>query len=217
MGGAGADCTCKPGEKRQPCEVDGVEIGCCQPGKVSGKKPPRRDSVTEGASDKTHADGEGSESERDADDHAEGVSDKPHADSDGDGHKNENDDFPKDKKEWKDSDDDGTGDNLDAYPHDPDCKDQDDCPEAQPGTADAHGWDPIAIDKVEKPLPPQGYNEYARGPRVEHDDQETYTGDWRKEWPTVDETEEESIRRICEKNPANDWCKRYQRYREFAR
>jgi len=60
------------------------------------------------------------------------------------------------------------------------------------------------FNKVERPLPTHGYH----GPLVEHDDGDTWTGDWRKEWPTGHESEKQAIARICEDFPENEWCKR---------
>eukprot|EP00929_Paragymnodinium_shiwhaense_P050172 TRINITY_DN25286_c0_g1_i1.p1 TRINITY_DN25286_c0_g1~~TRINITY_DN25286_c0_g1_i1.p1 ORF type:complete len:1019 (+),score=433.11 TRINITY_DN25286_c0_g1_i1:151-3207(+) len=177
----------------------------------------------------------------------DGIPDGSDPDRDGDGYNNEKDAYPDNPKEWKDSDGDGVGNNKDAHPYDKNCWKDGDCLEpavagvvgdgaeaaaaatAAEGGDNAtdggividpstkHGWDPEEIDKVEKLLPPQGYDEHSRGPKVEHDDQETYTGDWRKEWPKKDETEQETITRICREQPHNVWCKRYQDHGQFRR
>mmetsp|Transcript_52010 Transcript_52010/g.112728 ORF Transcript_52010/g.112728 Transcript_52010/m.112728 type:complete len:432 (+) Transcript_52010:58-1353(+) len=156
-------------------------------------------------------DGDGHKNENDAfpkdpkhfkDSDGDGIPDDEDADRDGDGQHNNEDVFPDDPKEWLDSDKDGVGDNADAYPFDPNCSDEDKPCEVT-GNAKAHA---VKTDKVEKPLPPQGYNEEAIGPLVEHDDAKTYTGDWRGEWPTSGEEMKETFLRICKKNPKNRWC-----------
>jgi hypothetical protein len=55
-------------------------------------------------------------------------------------------------------------------------------------------------------LPTQGY----WGKLVEHEDQETSTGDWQKEFTAV--TGSDSRRKICEKNPDNMWCQEHYGY-----
>jgi len=119
------------------------------------------------------------------------VEEKP--DSDGDGYPDDEDAFPNDPKEWKDSDGDGLGDNADPFPNDPE----------KPGKEPA--W---KTDKVEKPLPAQGYDEVSPGEKVEHNDKSTYTGDWREEWPMKDEAHKETVDRICRENPDNEWCQK---------
>jgi len=118
-------------------------------------------------------------------------------DTDGDGHFDAQDAFPCDPLEWKDSDKDGVGDNSDECPDNPKfwkapCKED----------------VAYSMDKVERGLPPDGYDEYSRG-RVEHDDMKTHTHDWQKEWPQSDETETETMKRICAKEPHNKWCRRF--------
>jgi hypothetical protein len=47
-------------------------------------------------------------------------------------------------------------------------------------------------------LPTQGYI----GKLVEHEDQETFTGDWQKEFGS------KKMWKFCKKNPDNPWCPR---------
>jgi len=125
-------------------------------------------------------------------------------DKDGDGIPDEEDDFPRDKTEWKDTDGDGVGDNKDAFPKDPKCI-TDPCLEKG------------SLTKEIVPMPEQGYNEYSPGKEVTHDDGATLTGDWRSEWPRKQESERDSILRICEENPENVWCKTYRKHGHFRR
>lgn len=137
------------------------------------------------------------------------------ADSDGDGHPDSRDAFPNDPTEWMDTDGDGIGDNADedddndgvpdsqdAFPKDPTRGQLRDAGGAPiPAVAAAPSPGPATnIDKIERPLPVQGYNEYQPGEgNVEHDDKVTYVGDWRGEYgnhPT--ETEPDTWKRICE-------------------
>uniref|UniRef100_A0A7S1S4C8 Uncharacterized protein n=1 Tax=Alexandrium catenella TaxID=2925 RepID=A0A7S1S4C8_ALECA len=116
---------------------------------------------------------------------------KRQPDRDGDGVPDKEDAFPDDPSEWKDSDGDGVGDNADAFPFNKDCHSRDEpC---------------YSYNKVRKPLPPQGYDEYHPGKGVEHGD-DTVTGDWHKEWPW-EEKAQEVVDRICKKHPDNPWCK----------
>lgn len=55
-------------------------------------------------------------------------------------------------------------------------------------------------------MPDQGYGEVS-SKLVEHKNMETFTNDWRKEWPNHGETEEGSYDRICKKYPDKLWCK----------
>lgn len=78
--------------------------------------------------------------------------------------------------------------------------------------------DPSGLDKARKALPSQGYNEYGHGPTVQHDNSQTWTGDWTNEWPTVpSESEKQSIKRICREHPNNKWCNKYKKHGEFLR
>jgi len=141
----------------------------------------------------------------------DGIGDNSDPDIDGDGIPNEEDGFPRDDKEWADSDGDGVGDNSDDFPHNPDCSDDSKPPcDTLEVDEDAPGFDSTGVDKVEKPLPSSGYTDVDRGPLVEHDDQQTYTGDWLDEWPRhAEELSKESVSRICKKHPENDWCRRH--------
>jgi len=140
-------------------------------------------------------------------------------DTDGDGYPDSSDVFPDDPTEWLDSDGDGVGDNSDAFPHDPNCQTLEDpgcvaAPAPAPAAAEvaeapALEVDGSGIDKKERGLPPQGYDEYGSG-TVQHDDQKTFTGDWRAEWPARKETEPQSWARICKEGHNNYlWCKLY--------
>lgn len=140
----------------------------------------------------------------------------PAGDADGDGYSGESDAFPNDPTEWQDSDGDGVGDNSDYAPYDPNCQAADDpgcagapagAPAASPASAPAFApVDLGSIDKTNRPLPEQGYDEYDSGTGVQHGNLETMTGDWRSEWPKQDETEDESTTRAC-KDTNSLWCK----------
>jgi len=141
----------------------------------------------------------------------------PAGDIDGDGYSGEADAFPNDPTEWQDSDGDGVGDNSDHAPHDPNCSVLGDpgCPSApSPAPAPAPASAPAAVpvdlgnlDKTNRPLPSQGYDEYDdSGTGVQHGNNETMTDDWRAEWPKQDETEDESTTRACKDN-SSLWCK----------
>lgn len=90
-------------------------------------------------------------------------------------------------------------------------------PGPAPGPAAATGPAPAPapmitdLDKVIRPLPVQGYNEFSHGANgsVMHEDSKTLTSDWRMEWPDLPETEGRSVERICEDQPDHDWCKLY--------
>lgn len=132
-------------------------------------------------------------------------------DLDGDGIKDKDDAFPDNPIEWKDSDGDGVGDNSDRWPLDPTCSDEGDvcggagpspAPAAAPGPAPSGG---LTMDE-NIPLPSQGYSEYSKK-NVAHDDGKTMTSDWRGEWPMSSGSEEDNIKRICDKNPNHAWCK----------
>lgn len=141
-------------------------------------------------------------------------------DRDGDGKKDDVDKFPDDPNEWSDSDGDGIGDNQDAYPHNPHCYSKDlPCEEKAPKDFQFEGQylDPAALNKVEKGLPVQGYDEHSKT-LVEHNDRETYAGDWQSEFDAYnDHTEQETIAKICEKDPDNVWCDNERRVAKFAR
>jgi len=170
-------------------------------------------------------------------DNADHFPDDPNesVDSDGDGFGDASDAFPEDANDWGDSDGDGVGDNADTYPNNPDCQ-EDPC--ASPGAAAVVAASPAApagapaapgalppmvlpweLNKVGRELPPQGYNEHSAGhdDLVGHDDMQTWTGDWGKEWPHKREPEKRSIDRICNKYPDSAWCKKYEQHGHFAR
>ncbi|CAK0865212.1 unnamed protein product [Prorocentrum cordatum] len=111
-------------------------------------------------------------------------------DSDGDGVPDVDDPAPNDAKCWemscvpKDSDGDGVMDEDDPSPNDPTC------------------WEEWCAQDLRRDLT--------------HRDGETWTGDWRKEWkgpeqdgPHRNETEEESVARICRDYPESEWCTKY--------
>jgi len=63
------------------------------------------------------------------------------------------------------------------------------------------------FDKKVRDLPDQGYDEHSDPKWVQHQDFDTQTEDWQKEWPSWDETEGQSTDRICEERPDHLWCK----------
>mmetsp|Transcript_80343 Transcript_80343/g.260379 ORF Transcript_80343/g.260379 Transcript_80343/m.260379 type:complete len:489 (-) Transcript_80343:154-1620(-) len=121
------------------------------------------------------------------------------SDRDGDGVSDKDDAFPDDPKEHADRDGDGVGDSADEHPDDPNCSKS---PCEDPNDV-AH-----RLNKVERGLPPDGYDEHTPG-LVEHDDMKTATSDWQSEWPRTGETQEEAMLRICAEDPDNTWCKKY--------
>jgi len=123
-------------------------------------------------------------------------------DTDGDGIVDINDPAPKDPKCWtnscaEDADGDGIMDVNDPAPHDPTC------------------WElacsPAGLNKVRKPVPSQVYNDSGHDLGETEDvlpGNKTLTGDWRDEWPSKEEeTQDESISRICKETPDTAWCK----------
>jgi len=64
------------------------------------------------------------------------------------------------------------------------------------------------LDKVHKPLPEQGYH----GRDVQHKDKHTWTEDWQSEWDQNDESERETISRVCKDHPSSEWCKRFMQF-----
>lgn len=70
------------------------------------------------------------------------------------------------------------------------------------------------FDKKWRDLPDQGYDEHSDPKWVQHQDFDTQTEDWQKEWPSWDETEGQSTARICEERPDHLWCKLYLKDRE---
>jgi len=75
-----------------------------------------------------------------------------------------------------------------------------------------------ALKKMSETLgaPSQGYDELSGRKNVEHENGKTMTSDWGEEWPRVDETHEESKKRICREEKAaaekafvepSKWCK----------
>lgn len=75
-------------------------------------------------------------------------------------------------------------------------------------TKEAVAVDFTMPDKTRRPLPNQGYNEFARGPPVEHSNM-TQLGDWGKEWPQNNEEREYSFLKHCVTHPDSEWCVRY--------
>lgn len=139
------------------------------------------------------------------------------SDRDGDGVPDKIDVFPDNKHEWKDSDGDGIGDNTDAYPYNADCFsatlpcDKKVGPETKP-LHPKMPLDPSKLDMtprhIDKGLPPQGYDEFHPGVRVKHDNT-SHTADWQGEFPKLEHSHEEEVRRICEQHPNNTWCARF--------
>jgi len=145
------------------------------------------------------------------------------SDRDGDRYPDNEDEFPDDPAEWKDTDGDGVGDNADAYPLDPNCwkgsclrssGDTEDGETLPTNTSSTQGTVPDDSGDANRvgsqPLPEHGYDEFSPR-RVQHLNSKTWTGDWNTEWPRINETERESIRRICKDHPNNVWCKKYER------
>jgi hypothetical protein len=148
----------------------------------------------------------------------DGIGDNSDDDLDGDGVANKEDAFPSDPTEWKDSDGDGVGDNKDAYPFNPKCHDPlKECHDVKGHKMPKPGspQDPATyLDKdALKPLPEQGFNEASDvGPKVNHENYYTWVSDWQDEWPTQEDmTEEQTMRRICNGNTQNVWCRKYLR------
>lgn len=135
-------------------------------------------------------------------------------DSDGDGHGDNSDVFPDDPEEWADSDGDGWGDNADEFPNDPNCHAE---PCGQSAINEPEVVQPWHLNKVERGLPEQGYNEHSPEALADHNDMHTMTSDWRSERPIYKESEEHTLRRICERHPNNHWCGRYRVHGRFAR
>jgi len=168
-------------------------------------------------------------------DNADHFPDDPNesVDSDGDGIGDSADVFPHDANEGSDSDGDGVGDNADPYPNNPDChKDPCASPDVIAAAAASPAGAPAGAPGVVPPmvlpwelnmagrdLPPQGYDEHSAGhdDLVSHDDMQTWTSDWGKEWPHKRESEQASIDRICNKYPSSAWCKKYEHHGHFAR
>lgn len=87
---------------------------------------------------------------------------------------------------------------------------------ASPGTAAvASVAGPTGLDKrvPESGLPVQGYNEHSEK-NVVHKNFETQTGDWRSEWPSSGETEDQSTDRICKEQPDLLWCRMWKTSRQ---
>jgi len=120
-------------------------------------------------------------------------------DKDGDGVADYDDAFPDDPTEWSDRDGDGHGDQIDEFPDNANCWKS---PCVDP--------DDVAntMNKVERGLPPDGYDEHTPG-LVEHDDMHTSTDDWQDEYPRHSEdTREATMQKLCAEEPDNTWCKR---------
>lgn len=138
-------------------------------------------------------------------------------DSDGDGVFDNEDAFPHNDKETKDSDGDGTGDNSDTYPNDPACSHAGGFNACGGNGTDADSGNstnstgPIKyLDKKITPMHEDGYNEYTKG-KILHEDIKTRTGDWLKERPRKDESDEEATVRHCQKTPHTVFCTLYLR------
>lgn len=69
--------------------------------------------------------------------------------------------------------------------------------------------DGLGVDKKIKHLPPQGYDDWGKPLVPPYVDGESHSKDWRKEWPKADETEDESVMKICLEHPEHAWCKLY--------
>jgi len=213
-----------PDDANEWADLDGDGIGDNSDDDRDGDGVPNdKDAFPRDNKEHSDRDGDGFGDNADDDVDGDGISnDKDHfphdsskneQDRDGDGIPDSKDAFPDDPKEWKDSDDDGHGDNNDDYPDDPHCW-KDPC-----SATSAHNIKPSDLDKNEdRPggLPEQGYDELS-DQWVSHDDMVTWTDDWREEWPSLPESEKESIVRICTDEPNNEWCKRYYKHQSFKR
>lgn len=159
-----------------------------------------------------------------------GVGDNADPDRDGDKIPNAKDRFPDNAKESADSDGDGVGDTEDPRPKNAGCyHDSEDLPcqddsvhgdtahEREELTEPEKQYvDPATLNKVMRPLPSQGNDELS-GELVEHKDRTTATEDWQGEWPQNEESEAESIERICARSPNNTWCKIHRHIRHMPR
>lgn len=138
-------------------------------------------------------------------------------DRDGDGCSDDVDAFPDDPEDCKDSDGDGVGDSKDPWPLNPKCFHATEPCEEEGEPRPKRHVDPATLNKVEQGLPSQGYDEHSHE-LVEHNDGQTYSGDWGAEWPEWNhETEQQSIARICKKHPHNDFCRSEARKKNFNR
>mmetsp|Transcript_53464 Transcript_53464/g.165727 ORF Transcript_53464/g.165727 Transcript_53464/m.165727 type:complete len:289 (+) Transcript_53464:60-926(+) len=76
--------------------------------------------------------------------------------------------------------------------------------------APAPAFAPTGIDKAWDSLPPQGFDEFGKGKIGKDDLGKGSLKDWRSEWPQTDETEAESVARVCKEQPSSHvWCKLY--------
>jgi len=175
------------------------------------KRSGQKDSDGDGIADINDAFPDDPKEWRDLD--KDGIGDNSDEDKDGDGYPNDKDDLPEHKTEWKDTDGDGVGDNIDFKPEDPNCS-EDPCPKNGKGGKKGLLKN---LNKELKPMPEQGFDEVSPGKEVTHDDGNTMTGDWRAEWPRKQESERDTILRICEENPSNSWCKIYRKHNHFRR
>merc|ERR1719161_3246909 len=80
-----------------------------------------------------------------------------------------------------------------------------------PSPAPSPGPGPVPAEfgvmKALDPAPEQGYNEFGDDSEmVNHNDRTTALGDWRTEWPMVDNTEKGLKKSICE-NTKSVYCK----------
>lgn len=174
----------------------------------------------DGIGDNADKDKDGDGCDNEADDYPEDPSrcKTDAGDRDGDGYGDAVDAFPDDPKEWLDSDGDGHGDNGDAYPHNANCySSTEPCDDKVEEHFEGHYVDPSKLNKLEKGLPSQGYDEVSKR-LVEHDDGKTFAGDWQGEWPENNRhSMQQSIEEICKNSPTSVWCKDRKRMAKFAR
>lgn len=64
----------------------------------------------------------------------------------------------------------------------------------------------LTYTKINRPLNVQGFSEHS-DTKVQYDDN-SHSADWRGEWPQNKDSKMESLRKICESQPDNDWCQR---------
>lgn len=114
-------------------------------------------------------------------------------------------------------------DEKETTTHDDDGKEEDsgDAPASASAAAAEDGQDatekstsrqdlPLGIDSdrwhmdADRKVPSQGF----RGKPVKHEDMETFTSDWIREFPHH-QGQRRDVRKICRERPDNDWCRRH--------
>mmetsp|Transcript_29728 Transcript_29728/g.54470 ORF Transcript_29728/g.54470 Transcript_29728/m.54470 type:complete len:288 (-) Transcript_29728:89-952(-) len=67
----------------------------------------------------------------------------------------------------------------------------------------------VDYSKKDRKLPEQGYDEHSKH-KVKYNGKTNFPKDWQKEWPRLSESKHQSINRICDDTPDNEWCRRNQ-------